>query len=109
VSGTAIMTAIINDLGGDYVYAQQANACIRPGDVLIGISTLGNSTPVRYAMQVAKFKGGVTIAMTGKSGGAMAPLADLTLRSTSQETYLVQQDHIALYHIVCAAVEEELT
>ena len=109
VSGTAIMTAIINDLGGEYVYAQQANACVKPGDVLIGISTSGNSVPVQYAMKVAKFKGAVTVAMTGKDGGKMAPLADLVLRSVSQETYLVQQDHIALYHIVCAAVEEELT
>ena len=54
VSGTAIMTAIINDLGGDYVYAQQANACVREGDVLIGISTSGNSIPVQYAMKIAK-------------------------------------------------------
>lgn len=109
VGGTAIMTAIINDLGGEYVYAQQANAYIQEGDVLIGISTSGNSVPVQHAMKIAKFKGGKTLAMTGKSGGNMATLADLTLRSTEQETYLVQQDHIILYHIVCAAVEEELT
>ena len=109
VSGTAIMTAIINDLGGDYVYAQQANACVREGDVLIGISTSGNSIPVQYAMKIAKFKGADTVAMTGKDGGRMAGIADLTLHSTEQETYLVQQHHIALYHIVCAAVEEELT
>lgn len=109
VSGTAIMTAIINDLGGEYVYAQQANAYIQPGDILIGISTSGNSVPVQYAMKIASFKGGSTIAMTGKSGGKMAGIADLTLRSTEQETYLVQQHHITLYHIVCAAVEEELT
>jgi D-sedoheptulose 7-phosphate isomerase len=109
VSGTAIITAIINDLGGEYVYAQQANAYIQPGDILIGISTSGNSVPVQYAMKIASFKGGNTIAMTGKSGGKMADIADLTLRSVEQETYLVQQDHIALYHIVCAAVEEELT
>ena len=109
VSGTAIMTAIINDLGGEYVYAQQANAYIQPGDILIGISTSGNSVPVQHAMKIASFKGGSTIAMTGKSGGKMAAIADLTLRSTEQETYLVQQHHIVLYHIVCAAVEEELT
>ena len=109
VSGTAIITAIINDLGGEYVYAQQANAYIQPGDILIGISTSGNSVPVQYAMKIASFKGGSTIAMTGKSGGKMADIADLMLRSVEQETYLVQQDHIALYHIVCAAVEEELT
>ena len=109
VGGTAIMTAIINDLGGEYVYAQQANAYIQPGDILIGISTSGNSVPVQHAMKIASFKGGCTIAMTGKSGGKMASLADLTLCSVQQETYLVQQDHVVLYHIVCAAVEEELT
>lgn len=109
VGGTAIITAIINDLGDEYVYAQQANAYIQPGDILIGISTSGNSVPVQHAMKIASFKGGSTIAMTGKNGGKMAGIADLTLRSTEQETYLVQQDHIVLYHIVCAAVEEELT
>lgn len=108
VGGTAIMTAIINDLGGEYVYAQQANAYIQPGDILIGISTSGNSVPVQHAMKIASFKGGTTVAMTGKSGGKMAGLADLTLRSVERETYLVQQDHIVLYHIICAAVEEEL-
>lgn len=109
VSGTAIMTAIINDLGGDYVYAQQANAYVHEGDVLIGISTSGNSLPIRHAMKVAKYKGASVVAMTGQSGGKMADIADLTLHSTEQETYLVQQHHIVLYHIICAAVEEELT
>lgn len=108
VSGTAIMTAIINDLGGEYIYAQQANAYLKKGDVLWGISTSGNSVPVQLAMKVARLKGAQIIAMTGSSGGQMAALADLTLRSTEQETYLVQQQHIVFYHIVCAAVEEEL-
>lgn len=108
VSGTAIMTAIVNDLGGEYIYAQQANAYLKEGDVLWGISTSGNSLPVQHAMKVARIKGATVLAMTGKSGGAMASLADLTLRSAEQETYRVQQQHIALYHIICAAVEEEL-
>lgn len=109
VSGTAIMTAIVNDLGGEYIYAQQANAYLQKGDVLWGISTSGNSLPVQYAMKIAHLKGASTIAMTGKTGGQMSTLADITLRSTEQETYLVQQHHIVFYHIVCAAVEEELT
>lgn len=108
VSGTAIMTAIVNDLGGEYIYAQQANAYLQSGDILWGISTSGNSAPIIHAMKVARLKGAQTIAMTGKSGGQMSSLADLTLRSTEQETYLVQQEHIAFYHIICAAVEEEL-
>ena len=109
VSGTAIMTAIVNDLGGEYIYAQQANAYLKAGDILWGISTSGNSVLIQHAMKVARFKGATTIAMTGRSGGQMASLANLTLRSPEQETYLVQQHHIALYHIICAAVEEELT
>ncbi len=109
VSGTAIMTAIVNDLGGEYIYAQQANAYLKKGDILWGISTSGNSLPVQHAMKIARLKGAQTIAMTGKSGGQMSALADLTLRSPEQETYLVQQHHIAFYHIICAAVEEELT
>lgn len=109
VSGTAIMTAIINDLGGDYVYAQQVNACVRENDVLIGISTSGNSVPVQNALKVANFKGAATIAMTGKNDSCMSDIAQLTLHSSEQETYLVQQHHIVLYHILCAAVEEEFT
>lgn len=109
VSGTAIITAIVNDLGGEYIYAQQANAYLREGDILWGISTSGNSLPVQHAMKVAHLKGASTIAMTGRSGGQLGEIADLTLRSPEQDTYLVQQHHIVFYHIVCAAVEEELT
>ena len=108
VSQSGITTAVNNDIGGDYVFSQQAYAYVNDGDILVGISTSGNSAPVCNAARIAKVKGATVIAFTGKTGGDLKELADICLLSEKQETYLIQQEHIVMYHAVCAAVEEEL-
>ena len=101
----AVISAIINDLGGECVYAQQVMAYGRPGDVLIGISTSGNAQNVLLAMKAARQLGMTTIAMTGEGGGAMGACCDLLLNAPETETYRVQEEHIRLYHQLCAQVE----
>lgn len=108
VSQSGIMTAVNNDIGGDYVFSQQAYAYVNAGDVFVGISTSGNSVPVSNAAKIAKVKGAKIIALVGKTGGSLKKLADICVLSEKQETYLVQQEHIVIYHAICAAVEEEL-
>lgn len=108
VSQSAIMSAVLNDLGGENVYSQQAYAYVKENDVFIGISTSGNSKAVCNAAKIAKIKGAKVISMTGCSGGKLSLVSDVTLRSNDSETYLVQQEHLAMYHAICAAVEEEL-
>jgi len=103
----AIMTAVMNDLGGDCAFAQIALGLANPGDVLIAISTSGNSRLLVPAVKVAKAKGALCVALTGRDGGAMKDLADICIIAPAQETYLIQEIHIQLYHLVCAAAEEE--
>ena len=108
VSQSGVMTAVNNDIGGDYVFSQQVYAYANAGDIFIGISTSGNSVPVCNAAKIAKVKGAKVIALVGKTGGDLKKLADICVLSEKQETYLVQQEHIVIYHAICAAVEEEL-
>ena len=104
----AVISAVCNDLGGELMYAQQVSAYGRPGDVLIGISTSGNAENVLLAMQLAREKGMTTVALTGRGGGKMAEAADLLLAADATETYLVQEQHIMMYHAICAGVEAAL-
>ena len=103
----AIMTAVCNDIGGDYAFAQTALGLTCAGDVLIAISTSGNSRLLIPAMKVAKAKGAVVVALTGGSGGKMRGLADICILAPAEETYLVQEQHVRIYHLLCAAVEED--
>ena len=101
----ALITATANDIGGDYIYAQQVVAYGRRGDVLLGISTSGNSKNVRYAGIAAKAKGMRTLGLTGKNGGKMAEEFDLVLCVGAENTEDIQDLHSVVYHAVCAAVE----
>lgn len=103
-----LATAVINDLGGDLVYAQQLNALARPGDVLVALSTSGNARNVALACQVAKLHGLQVIGMTGATGGRLAELADLCLKMPSKHTFEIQEYHLPVYHALCAMVEAEL-
>jgi len=105
-ANAALISAVNNDLGGELVYAQQVMAYGRPGDALIGISTSGNAKNVALAVKAAKALGLTTISMTGRGGGQLAQLCDLTLRSRETETYLVQEDHLMFYHRLCLRVED---
>jgi D-sedoheptulose 7-phosphate isomerase len=86
------------------VFARQVQALGRAGDVLLGISTSGNSKNVVAAFREAKERGVTTVALTG-SGGALAPLADLAIQVPSTDTQLVQEMHLAIEHLLCELVE----
>lgn len=103
---TALITAVINDIGADMVFAQQIAGLGRPGDVLLGISTSGNSENILAAGLTAKAAGLTTIALTGGSGGRMAELFDICINAPSSETARIQEYHSVLYHELCRKIEE---
>jgi D-sedoheptulose 7-phosphate isomerase len=107
VSQTSLLSAIANDTAADMVYAQQVYAYGREGDVLIGISTSGNSTNVMRAMQVARALGLRIIGLTGRTGGKLKPLCDVCIRVPAQSTPLIQERHLPIFHVLCAMLEEE--
>lgn len=78
----------------------------RPGDVLIGLSTSGGAKNVKYAAQAAKQKGMKVISLTGKKESPLSELADAAIRVPVQETYMVQELHLPVYHWLCAALED---
>lgn len=102
---TSFITAYTNDFGYDGIYARQVETLGDKGDVLIGISTSGNSKNVCAAVEAAKEKGIITVAMTGASGGALKSLADHLLAVPATDTPLIQETHIALGHAITAEVE----
>ncbi len=104
---SALMTAVVNDLGGEYIYAQQVAAYGREGDVLLGISTSGNSADILHAGTVARAKGMKTIGLTGRTGGGMGAQFDIVLRAGSDVTEDIQDQHSTIYHAICAAIEYE--
>ncbi len=104
----AISTAFANDVDPDMVFAQQVLGYGRRGDVLIGLSTSGNSRNVVNACKVAKAFGVKTIGFTGEAGGALAGLCDVTIRVPATETYRVQEYHLPVYHALCAMLEAEI-
>lgn len=104
----SIMTAGGNDIGFENVFARQVEAYGNPEDVLIGISTSGNSRNVLNAIQQAKRKGMVTIGLLGGNGGIIAEHCDLKVIIPSNETALIQESHIMVGHIWCEIIEEYL-
>jgi D-sedoheptulose 7-phosphate isomerase len=107
VSHSALMTAYANDVAADMVFAQQVFGYAKPGDVLIGISTSGNSGNVLRALQVAAALGVKTIGLTGRTGGRMQGLCDVTIRVPWDSTPDVQERHLPIYHSLCIMLEEE--
>lgn len=105
---TSALTAAGNDLGFEMVFARQLEALGRPGDVAIAISTSGTSANVIAGLRQAKSMGLVTVALGGKDGGAMAGLADHLLAVPSETTARIQEMHITLGQMLCAALEIEL-
>jgi D-sedoheptulose 7-phosphate isomerase len=105
---SSILTAIANDFGFDGVFARQVEAIGRPGDILLGISTSGNSTDVLLAIEEARSRRLSTIALTGRSGGRLAGLADVAIRVPADATSHVQEGHLAVEHALAFAVEDAL-
>jgi len=107
-SHAAAISAFANDVDPQLVYAQQVLAYGRPGDLLLGISTSGNAKNVAAAVMTARALGIPAIGLTGRDGGTLVRLASLALVMPERETYRIQEQHLAVYHLLCAAVEYEL-
>ncbi len=102
---SALSTAFANDEDADYIYAQQTFGYGRKGDVLIGISTSGNAKNVKYAMLTAKEIGMKTVALTGGTGGALKEIADVSVIVPGACPADVQENHLPVYHALCAMLE----
>ena len=104
-----LTTAFTNDVenGGLLAYAQQVNGYGNKNDVFLGISTSGNSKNVIYAAIMAKAKGMKVIALTGKTGGSLKDIADVTIMAPESETFMVQELHLPIYHCLCLLLENE--
>src|SRR5580704_13489554 len=105
---TSYLTAVANDYSYDVIYSRMLKGIGNKGDVLIGLSTSGNSKNILNAFEVAKEKGMPVIAFTGATGGKMKELADCLLNVPSTDTPRIQESHILLGHIICQLVEETL-
>ena len=108
VSEAGLITAYGNDSSSDLVFAQQVLGYGRLGDVLISISTSGNSGNLLHAARIARTIGVKVIALTGQDGGKLAELSDVLLNVPSKVTYQIQELHLPVYHMLCLAVEQEL-
>ncbi len=102
------LTAIANDYGYEQVFARQLSALARPGDVVIGISTSGNSPNIIAALRCARSLICATIAMTGQNGGNLSEFADVLIPVPSHSTLRIQECHILLGHILCDLVEKKI-
>lgn len=102
---TSILTACANDFGYDYVFARQVEALGQPGDILLAISTSGNSKNVCRAVNAANKIGMSCISLTGRSGGKLKSECKLSLNISSENTQIIQEAHLTIEHMVCELVE----
>lgn len=105
---TSAITAIGNDYGYKDVFARQLRGIGRTGDVLVGLSTSGNSENVVEALSAARTRGIATIGMTGRNAGKFEPLCDVLIKAPASRTNRIQELHIAIGHMLCGFVEETL-
>lgn len=106
---SSYLTAVGNDYGFENVYARMITGIGREGDVLVGLSTSGNSANILKAFEAARTNKVHTIALTGITGGAIKSLADILLNVPSSDTPRIQESHILIGHIICELVEENLS
>jgi D-sedoheptulose 7-phosphate isomerase len=105
---TSALTAIGNDYGYEHVFARELSAHARPGDVLLAISTSGNSPNILRAIEAARQSNVIVIGMTGESGGQMRTACDLCLCVPSKSAARIQEMHITIGHAICELLEERL-
>jgi D-sedoheptulose 7-phosphate isomerase len=105
---TSILTAIGNDYGFESIFSRQVEALAKPGDIVVGLSTSGNSPNVLKALNAAREQGCRTIGLLGKDGGTIRSICDLALVVPSTDTPRIQEGHITIIHIVCDLVEKKL-
>jgi D-sedoheptulose 7-phosphate isomerase len=103
---TSYITAVANDYSYDVVYSRMIDGIGRPGDVVVGLSTSGNSGNILKAFESARKIGMITVGFTGATGGKMKDLSDYLLNVPSTDTPRIQESHILLGHIICQLVEE---
>jgi D-sedoheptulose 7-phosphate isomerase len=108
-TNTSILSAVANDYGYEAIFSRQIEALVTEKDVVVAISTSGNSPNVVEAIEMAKAKGAKTIGLTGGNGGKLAKIADLVLTVPSDATPRIQEAHVTIGHIVCELVERELS
>ncbi len=102
---TSYLTAVANDYGYNLIYSRMIDGSCQKGDVLIGVSTSGNSQNILNAFEKARQLGVITVAMTGETGGKMRTIADYLINVPSTDTPRIQECHIMLGHIICQLVE----
>lgn len=107
-SQCAILSAYINDVDADMMYAQLVYGYANDGDLVIGLSTSGNSENIVNAIEVANTVGAKTLAFTGENESRLSHIADVTIRVPETETYKVQEMHLPVYHYLCAEAEKRL-
>jgi len=105
---SSFVTAVANDFGYDEVFARMTEATGRKGDVLVALSTSGNSPNILKAIEKAKNQGMIVVGFTGATGGKMAGLCDILLNVPSTDTPRIQESHILIGHIICEIVEKEM-
>lgn len=105
---TSYLTAVANDYSFDEVFARMVRAMGKEGDILVGLSTSGNSPNIIKAFQAAHEKGLITIAFTGETGGKLRPLSDFLINVPSSDTPRIQESHIMIGHILCEQIEEKI-
>ena len=106
---SSIITSLSNDYSYDIVFSRQCESLVSKGDVVIGISTSGNSKNVEEGIKAAKKKGAVTIGLLGGDGGIINNVVDIPIVVKSTNTARIQEVHRVIYHIICGIVEEEST
>jgi len=103
---TSILTALANDYGFDVIFSRQVEALVRTGDVVVGLSTSGNSPNIVKGLESARARGAVTVGMTGRTGGVMKALCDICICIPSDVTARIQEAHLLVEHLVCQRIEE---
>jgi len=105
---TSILTSLGNDYSFDVIFSRQCESLVKTGDVVIGISTSGNSKNVIEGLVTAKKNGAITLALLGNGGGAIQKIVDLPIIVNSSSTPRIQEVHRIIYHIICEQIEKEL-
>ena len=105
---SSILTSLSNDYSFDIVFSRQCESLVNDGDIVIGISTSGESTNVKKGLKVAKEKGAIIIGLLGKNGGSISQFTDISIIIKSDSTPRIQEGHRVVYHIICDQVEKEL-
>ena len=106
-SNSSILTALGNDYSYDTIFSRQCEALVEKGDVVIGISTSGNSKNVKNGLMISKKMGAVTIGLLGSRGGTIGKICDISIIIDSSSTPRIQEAHRTIYHIICEEVEKE--